>query len=105
MAVAAQLIAVVAHDERHLAVGLQPDHAVDDVHAGAFELLRPLHVGRLVEAGLELDEHGHLHAPLGGADQAADDRAVAARAVQRHLDALHAGSSAAWSMNSSTLLA
>ena len=68
----------------------RPDHAVDDVHSGAFELFGPLHVGRLVEAGLELDQHGHLHTPLGGADQAADDRAVAAGAVQRHLDALHA---------------
>ena len=51
---------------------------------------RPLHVGRLVEAGLELDQHRHLHAALGGPDEAADDRAVAAGAVQRHLDRLHA---------------
>ena len=90
VAVAAQLVAVVADDEHALGVGLQPDHAVHDVHAGALELLGPVDVGGLVEAGLELDEHGDLHAPLGGPDQAADDRAVAAGPVQRHLDRLHA---------------
>ena len=89
VAVAAQPVAVVAHDQHALGVRLQPDHAVHDVHAGALELLRPLHVGRLVEARLQLDEHGHLHAALGSADEAADDRAVAAGAVQRHLDRLH----------------
>ncbi len=88
--VAAELVAVVAHDERDLAVRLQAHHAVDDVDSGTLELFGPLHVGRLVEAGLELDQHGHLHTPLGGADQAADDRAVATGAVERHLDALHA---------------
>ena len=91
VAVAAQLVAVVADDQHALGVGLQPDHAVHDVDAGALELLGPVDVGGLVEAGLELDEHGDLHAALGGPDQAADDRAVAAGAVQRHLDGLHPG--------------
>ena len=89
VAVAAEPVAVVAHDEHDLGVRLQTDHAVDDVHTGAFELPRPLHVGRLVESRLELDEHRHLHASLGGADQAPDDGAVATGAVQRHLDRLH----------------
>ena len=52
VAVAAQLVAVVAHDEHALGVGLQPDHAVHDVDAGALELLGPADVGGLVEAGL-----------------------------------------------------
>ncbi len=89
VAVAAQLVTVVAHHEDALGVRLQPDHAVHDVDAGALQLLGPVDVGRLVEAGLQLDEHGDLHAPLGGAHQAADDRAVATGPVQRHLDALH----------------
>ena len=89
VAVAAQLVAVVAHDEHALRVRLQPDHAVHDVDAGALELFRPVDVVGLVEAGLQLDEHGDLHAALGGADQRPDDRAVAAGPVQRHLDRLH----------------
>ena len=89
VAVAAQLVAVVAHHEHALRVGLQSDHPVDDVDAGALELFRPVDVVGLVEAGLQLDEHGDLHATLGGADQRPDDRAVAAGAVQRHLDRLH----------------
>ncbi len=89
--ITAQLVAIVAHDQRHLAVGLQADHAVHDVHTCAFELAGPLHVVGLVEAGLELDEHGDLHPTLGGPDETADDRAVTTRSVQRHLDRLHHG--------------
>ena len=62
VAVAAQLVAVVADDEHDLRVGLEADHAVHDVDAGALELLAQLHVVGLVEAGLELDQHGDLHA-------------------------------------------
>ncbi len=91
VAVPTEPVAVVTNDEHDLGVRLQTDHAVDDVHAGAFELPRPLDVGRLVEARLQLDEHGHLHAAFGGADQAADDGAVATGAVQGHLDRLHPG--------------
>ena len=65
VAVATQPVAVVADDEHALGVRLQPDHAVHDVDAGALELLGPVDVGRLVEAGLQLDEHGDLHAALG----------------------------------------
>ena len=57
--------------------------------AGALQLLGPVDVGGLVEAGLELDEHRHLDAPLGGPHQRSDDRAVAAGPVERHLDRLH----------------
>ncbi len=90
VAVAPELVAVVAHDEHALGVGLQPGHPVDDVNAGALELLGPVDVRGLVEARLELHQRGHLDASLGGADQAADDRAVATRSVERHLDRLHA---------------
>ena len=56
---------------------------------GAFELFGPLHVGRLIEARLDLDEHGNLLAAIGRLHEAPDDCAVAARPVQRHLDRLH----------------
>ena len=87
--VAAQAVAVVAHDEHALGVRLQPDEAVDDMDAGTFEHLRPGDVRLLVEAGLELDEHRNLHAALGRPHQAGDDRAVPGRPVQGHLDRLH----------------
>ena len=89
VAVATQPVVVGAHHQHALGVGLQADEAVHDVHAGTLERLGPCDVGGLVEASLELDQHGNLHAALGGADEAARDGTVAAGAVQRHLDALH----------------
>jgi hypothetical protein len=86
VAVAAQAVALLAHDEQGLGVGLQADEAVDDVDADLLERLGPLDVAGLVEAGLQLHEHGDLLARLGGPDEGADDRAVAGRAVQRRLD-------------------
>ena len=50
-------------------MGLQPDQAVDDVHAGLLELARPGDVRGLVEPGLDLDEGEHLLAGLGGVDE------------------------------------
>src|SRR5262249_43282269 len=44
----------------------------------------------LVEARLQLHEYRDLHAALGSLDQAPRDRAVTRRAVERHLDRLHA---------------
>ena len=41
VAVVLQHALLLADDERELAVGLQPDEAVDDVHAGLLELARP----------------------------------------------------------------
>ena len=74
------------HDEAQLAVGLQVDEAVDDVDAGRLQAGRPLDVVALVEPRLQLDEHRHLLAGLGGLDQQVDQRRVRADAVQRHLD-------------------
>ncbi len=67
-------------------MGLQPRHAVDDVHAGALQGPRPLDVALLVEPGLQLDQADRLLALLGGAHQRGDDRRVAAGAVHRLLD-------------------
>ncbi len=87
--VAADALGLVAHDHRQLAVGLQPDQPVDDVAARLLQLAGPADVGLLVEPGLDLDDHQHLLAGLGGIDQGVDDRGVAGGAVQRLLDREH----------------
>ena len=89
VAVPAQSVIVLANHQRGLRVRLQTDQPVDHVHARALQRFRPAHVGGFVEARLQLHQHCHLHAALGGAHQVACNRAVAAGAVERHLDALH----------------
>ena len=89
--VTAQALAFAAHDEGDLRVCLEPDQAVGDVRSGTFQRSSPDDVGALVEAGLDLDQHDHLLALLGGLDQRAHDRRVAARAVERRLDGQHVG--------------
>ena len=89
VAVATQPAALLADHERGLAVRLQPDEAVDDVAAGALQRARPLDVGALVEAGLDLDEDHDLLAGLGGVDERLDDRRVTGSAVERLLDGEH----------------
>ena len=56
VAVALEAVLLLADDFDELAVGLEADDAVDDVHAGAFELAGPGDVGVLVEARLDLDQ-------------------------------------------------
>ena len=90
MAVALEAVLLLADDFDELAVGLEADDAVDDVHAGAFELEGPGDVGVLVEARLDLDQRQHLLAGVGRVDQRVDDRRVGAGAVQRLLDGQHA---------------
>ena len=51
-----QPLGLLPDDEGELRVGFQPDDAVDDVDAGAFELAGPRDVGLLVEPGLDLDD-------------------------------------------------
>ena len=82
---------LVAHDQATLAVDLQADDSVDDVHAGLLELAGPLDVVGLVEAGLELDQGGDLLAVLRGLHEGVDDRGVAAGAIQRLFDGENAG--------------
>ena len=73
-----------------LAVRLQADEAEDDVDARLLQLARPDDVALLVEAGLQFDDGRHLLAVVGGALQGADDRRIAAGAVERLLDGQHA---------------
>ena len=89
VAVAADLVALLAYHQRGLAVRLEADQAVDDVAAGPLQGARPADVGHLVEAGLHLDQHHHLLAGGGRVDQRVDDRRVAAGAVERLLDGQH----------------
>ena len=87
VAVAAQLAGrLLPYDQGQLAVGLEPDDAVDDVAAGLLQLARPGDVGVLVEAGLDLHDHDDLLARLGRVDQRVHDRGVAAGPVERLLD-------------------
>ena len=65
---------------------LEPDQAVDDVGAGVLQLARPDDVGLLVEAGLDLDQDDDLLAALGRADEGLDDRRIAGRPIEGHLD-------------------
>ena len=65
MAVAAgDAVFVAAHEQGQLAVGLEADDAVEDLHAGVFHAARPADVGGFVEAGHELDDQRGF---LGGA--------------------------------------
>src|SRR3546814_3461277 len=67
-------------------VRLPLDEAVDDLHPGAFELVRPEQILLLVEARLQFDDGGHRFARLGRLDQRADDRRLVAGAIERLLD-------------------
>jgi hypothetical protein len=87
--VTADAFAFPPHDHGDLAVRLQPDNAVDHVHAHLFQHAGPPDVAGFVEAGAQLDQHRHLLAVLGGLQQRADHRRVAADAIQRLLDGQH----------------
>ena len=86
-----QARALAAHHQAALAVDLEPDHAVDHVHARLLELARPLDIVGLVEPGPQLDQRRHLLAVARGLDERADDGRVAARAIERLLEREHLG--------------
>ena len=90
VAVAADAVGLLAHDEQDLGVRLQPDEAVHDVRARLLEHAGPFDVRLLVEARFQLDERDHLLARFGRLDERRDDAGlVAAGAVQRLLDREH----------------
>ncbi|EYF01279.1 Hypothetical protein CAP_8433 [Chondromyces apiculatus DSM 436] len=72
-------------------MGLQPEQAVDHLHAALLQHPRPLDVARLVEARLQFDDRRHLLAVLRGARERLQDRRVTARPVQRLLDRQYVG--------------
>jgi hypothetical protein len=59
------------------------------VDAGEFQPLGLRDVARLVEPGLQLDEHRDVFAGLRGADERLDDRALRRGAVEHLLDGQH----------------
>ena len=91
MRVTAQSVVILAHHQDHLAVRLEPHHAVGDVDAVFLELLGELDVGGFVETGLEFDHHGDLLAVARGVAEIADHLGIARGAVERHLDRPHLG--------------
>ncbi len=89
VAVAADRVALLAHHEAGLAVRLEADQAVDDVHARALQLTRPADVRLLVEPRLDLHQRDDLLARRRGVLECVDDGGVAGRPVQRLLDRQH----------------
>ena len=67
-------------------MGLEIEDAVDDLRPGTLQVARPLDVGFLVEARLELNHRGDRLAGFRGLDQRRDDRRVLRGPVQRLLD-------------------
>ena len=82
---------VAAHHQHDLGVGLEADHAVHDVDADLLQPARPLDVGGLVEARLDLDHDRDLLAVARRLDQVVDDPGAGRGAVERHLDRQHLG--------------
>ena len=70
-------------------MGLQPNDAVNNVHAGLLELASPGDVGLLVEASLDLNQCQYLLTSLSRVDQGVDDWAVTAGAIEGLLDSKH----------------
>ena len=65
---------------------LQPEHAVDDLRPDLLQLLRPVDVGFLVEAGEQLDDDGDFLAAARRLDQRLHQHRVHAGAIDRLLD-------------------
>ena len=86
MRVAADAVGLLAHDEAQLRMRLQVDEAVDDVDARFLQPVGPGDVVPLVEARLQLHEHGDLLARVRRLYQEIDERRIVADPVERHLD-------------------
>ena len=85
------LAALAPHHHGDLGMGLEFDEAEDHLHAGAFEIARPLDIGFLVEARLELDQRHDRFARFGGLGQRRHDGRIARGAIERLLDCDHVG--------------
>ena len=87
---AGHAVLVAAHQHGQLAVGLEADHAVKNLHAGVFHAARPADIRGLVEAGHQLHhQRGFLGG--GGLNQRGKHGRVVAGAVERLLHAQHGG--------------
>jgi len=91
MDVPADAVRLLAYHQRQLGMRLDPLHAVGDVSSRLLQLLAPADVGRLVEAGGDLDQDRDLLAAAGRLLERLDDRGAAAGAVDRELDRQNGG--------------
>ena len=83
---AAARVALAADQQRELRVRLQPEHAVDDLRAGALQPLGPVDVRLLVEARHQLDDDRDFLAAPRRLDQRFHQHRVDAGAVDGLLD-------------------
>ncbi len=91
MGVAADFaVRIASHQQGKLAMRLQADQAVIDLHASFLQAARPADVGSFVEAGFEFHDDGDLF--FGGSfHQRADDGRIFAGTVESLLDREHVG--------------
>ena len=78
-------VGIAPHQQRQLAVRFQSDQAVEDLHAGIFQIARPADVRGLIESRFQFDDRRHFLA-RGSFDQRRDDQRMLAGAVERLLD-------------------
>src|SRR3712207_8944181 len=86
MHVASEARALAPDDEADFSVRLEADDTVGDMHAPRLEPSRPGDVRLLVEARLQLHEHGYLRLLVAGLRERLDYRGVGADAVEGLLD-------------------
>ena len=82
MNVSSNAVLLVPNHKSNLAVGLEAHETVDDVAAGLLQLLGPLDIVLLIEAGLELYEYRDLLPVLGRLLQGRDDGGIAGYPVE-----------------------
>src|SRR6185295_12415202 len=82
-------VGFAANNQRELAMSLESNQPIDNVHTRAFEAPRPFDVALLIEAGLELDQHRDLLTAFACIDQRLHDGRRRPGAIQSHLDGLH----------------
>ncbi|SAJ29516.1 Uncharacterised protein [Enterobacter cloacae] len=89
MGVAHHVLALFTGDQEQLGVNFQPWRGEDDVYARFRQSARPVDVGLLVEASLELNHHGHFLAVVRRVDHRIDDTGIFRHAINVYFDRQH----------------
>ena len=91
MAIGPKLAILLADDlaEFRVRFHVELGQAVDDMHAGLFELLGPFEVGQFIETRHHFDHHGHAFAGLASLPQRLHDGRFFRCPVERPLDRDH----------------
>ena len=79
--IASQLLALSAHDQNHLRVGLETDYAINHVCAGFLQIGRKFDIGFFIKARLQLDHDGDFLTRARRVDQGFRDRRIRTGAV------------------------